>query len=391
MRRDRRPFLGWIQLVHARARFATGLAGVAFAVVLVFMQLGFMNMLFDTTVMVHRMLAADLVLVSTKVRDMSSAGTIPRRRLAQALAVDGVADGEVLYVALRDWIKPAGDRPGERGQMMVIGVRPDFAAFRDPAIAAQLPLLHQAGSVLFDAGSRGDYRAFAAAIAAGAQPEAELAGRTARAQGLFRLGSSLGVEGTLITSEDSFFLYAPTRSSGAPSLALLRLVPGARAEDVAARINAAIDGEDTQAMTMAQFIAHSRGYIARESPVSFIFSLGTAIGLLVGTVVLVQILTAEVQDHLPEYATFLAIGFSRRWLLGIVFEQAAILAVLGFLPGLAIAAALYQLIRSALAIPIALPVGRILLVFLLTVGMCLLSGAMAMRRLRRADPAEVFG
>lgn len=383
--------LGWLQLTHHKGRFAMALAGVAFAVILLFMQLGFMNMLFDTTVMLHKQLNADIVLASTKVRDMNNAGTIPRRRLIQALGVPGVADGEPLYITMRDWIKPSGKARGERGQMILIGVRPDFAAFKDPEITAQQGRLTAPGTALFDRGSRGDYAEFIAAVERGERPQTELGGKTITIDGLFRVGSSFGSEGALVTSAESFFLFALNRTPEAPSLGLVRVSPGYDAAEVARSINAAIDdGDDTRAMTIAQFVAHSRSYVANESPISFIFSFGAIVGLFVGAIVVVQILSTDVQDHLAEYATFKAMGFTDRYLLGIVFEQSAILTVLGFVPGLLISLIFYEVVRRGISMPITMPFERIALVFALTAVMCVISGAIAMRRVQRADPAEVF-
>jgi putative ABC transport system permease protein len=387
----RRLPLGWIQLAHHKPRFAMAIAGVGFAVILVFMQLGFMNMLFDTTVMLHKQLNAEIVLVSTKVRDMASTGTIPRRRIIQALGVAGVSDAEALYVISRDWIKPSDDKFGDRGQMLLIGVRPDFAAFKDAEVTSQQPLLTVPGTVLFDRKSRGVYRTFISAIERGEAPTAELSGKTASAQGLFTVGSSFGSEGVLVTSEQTFFLFAPNRTPDAPSLGLVRVANGHDPDDVARRINDVFAGaDDTQAMTVPQFIAHSRGHIARTSPVSFVFTFGAVIGLIVGAVVVVQILTTDVQDHLAEYATFKAIGYTNRYLLGIVFEQSLILSVFGFLPGFVVTLGLYEVVRQGLSMPIAMPLDRIVTVFAITSAMCMISGAIAMRRVRKADPAEVF-
>lgn len=141
-----RPFfsrtpLGWKQLVHSKGRLVIATAGVAFAVLLIFMQLGFMSMLFESTVMIHRQLNADIVLVSSTARDFANPGTFPRSRLLQALGAAGVADAEAFYVTTRDWIKQSDDDRGERGQMLLMGVRPDSKAFRDPEITAKQPLL----------------------------------------------------------------------------------------------------------------------------------------------------------------------------------------------------------------------------------------------------------
>ncbi len=201
----RRTPLGWKQLVHNPVRLAVATAGVAFAVLLIFMQLGFMNMLFDSTVTIHRQLDADIVLLSSTARDFANPGTFPRRRLLQAVGVPGVADAEPFYVTTRDWIKQSATDRGERGQMLILGVRPDFKAFRDPEISARQHLLVEVGSALFDRQTRGDYTAFRQVIERGERPQTELGGRTVTLVGTMQIGSSFGVEGALVMSDQSFF------------------------------------------------------------------------------------------------------------------------------------------------------------------------------------------
>jgi putative ABC transport system permease protein len=381
-----RTALGWVQLVHHPGRFVMALAGVTAAVIMVFMQLGFMNMVFDTTVMVHRLLKADLVLVSPVVRDVAAAGTIPRRRLMQALGVEGVADGEALYVTTRDWTRP----DGERGTLMLMGVRPDFDAFRDPDITRQQRGLAQPGTILLDSGARGDYRAVLEGLRQGQPWTTEMGGRRVTVIGDFRLGASFGNEGLLITADDTFQALALNRDAGAPSIGMLRLVPGADPAVVKARLSAVLDPADSRVMTLDEFVQHTRGFMIRNSPIAIVFGFGTAVGLLVGAMVVAQILSADVQEHMAEYATFKAMGFSNGRILSIVYEQSAILAVFGFPPGLGLALIVYAAIRWAVSMPISMPVDRVAIVFVATVAMCAVAGTLATRRARKADPAEVF-
>lgn len=387
----RRTPLGWKQLTHAKGRLAIATAGVAFAVLLIFMQLGFMNMLFDSTVMIHRQFNADIVLVSSTSRDFANPGTFPRTRLMQSLGVPGVADAEPLYVASREWIKQSETDRGERGQMLVMGIRPDFKAFRDPEITAKQRLLVETGAALFDRQTRGNYTPFREAIERGERPQTELGGRTVTLVGTMQIGSSFGVEGVLIVSDQSFFEFAINRVPSAPSVGLIYVAPGHDAAQVASAIRARIGAySDTMVMTMPNFIEHSKSRIQNDSPIAFVFSFGAIIGMIVGVVIVVEILSADVHDHLAEYATFKAMGFSNRALLGVVFEQSLILSVAGFVPGLLVSLGFYAVVRAALTMPIGMTVERLVMVFGLAVAMCVLSGAIAMRRVRNADPADVF-
>lgn len=379
--------LGWLQLVHHPARFAMAIAGVAFAVILVFMQLGFMNMLFDTTVMFHRQLKADIVLVNPAARNLIDIRTFPRRRLIQALGVDGVADGEAFYIGQVNWVKPG---TSDRGIILAFGVRSDFDVFHTPGVAEQQPGLSVPGTALFDTGSRGDFRAFSKLIADGARPSTEIAGKRILFEGTFRIGASFGSEGSIIVSDQTFFAISPKALPAIPNLGIIRVQPGYDPDEVAARIAAVVAGEDVKVMTMKQFISTSRDFLAKESPIAYIFSFGVVMGLVVGIIIVIQILSTDVQDHLPEYATFKAIGFTNRSLLSIVYEQSAILTVCGFVPGLLASLGCYELVRRGVSMPISMPLDRIALVFVMTAGMCFIAGTVALRRVSQADPAEVF-
>lgn len=195
----------------------------------------------------------------------------------------------------------------------------------------------------------------------------------------------------LVVSDQTFFEFALNRRPSGPSVGLVRVAPGANPEAIAARIQDRLgDYPDTVVMTMSRFIEHSKSRIQKESPIAFVFTFGVIIGVIVGTVIVIEILSADVHDHLAEYATFKAMGFTNGRLLGVVLEQSIILSVTGFIPGILTSLALYEVVRAALTMPIGMPLDRIMLVFGLTVAMCVASGAVAMRRVRTADPADVF-
>ncbi|MEO1190239.1 MAG: ABC transporter permease DevC [Pseudomonadota bacterium] len=383
----RRTPLGWLQLAHHKSRFAVAIAGVAFAGILVFMQLGFLNMLIDTTVTIHKKLDADIVLVSIDGRDMVNAGSFPRRRLLQALGVEGVADVEALYIRNVQWIKPS-DR--ESGAVLVLALRPDFPGFLDPELNAQVATLTLPGSALFDVGSRGDYTAFIEEVAAGARPQTEVNGKRVTIEGLFHFGASFAAESILLTSADTLGILDGQYDAGAVSIGLVQLAPGYDVAEVVAAINAVIGDDETIARSREDFIDHSRSRLAVDSPISFVFSFGAVIGLIVGTVIVVQILTSDVQDHMAEYATFKAMGFKTGYLLGIVYEQSAVLTLFGFLPALGTSLLLYEVISAGVGMEMTMTWERVLTVLGLTIAMCAFSGTLAMRRVVAADPAEVF-
>jgi len=181
----------------------------------------------------------------------------------------------------------------------------------------------------------------------------------------------------------------PRRDAGAISLGLVRLAPGADPAQVQVSLADRLP-TDVQVFTRQDYIDFEVAYIQRTSPVGFVFSLGTVMGFVVGIVIVYQVLSTDVNSHLAEYATFKAMGYRNRYLLGIVFEEALILSILGFIPGITIALGAYQLTAAATALPIAMPLSRAAIVLVITLVMCNASGAIATRRLQAADPADIF-
>ena len=113
-------------------------------------------------------------------------------------------------------------------------------------------------------------------------------------------------------------------------------------------------------------------------------------GFVVGVVIVYQILYTDVSDHLPEYATLKAIGYSDWILLGVILQEALILAILGFIPGYFASYGVYQLLVVITRVPLTMKAAVAVQVFILTLVMCSLSGVIAMNKLRSADPADVF-
>ncbi len=148
--------------------------------------------------------------------------------------------------------------------------------------------------------------------------------------------------------------------------------------------------KDVLVMTKADFIARETAYWNSATPIGYIFAFGAIMGFVVGAIIVYQILFADVSEHLNEYATLRAMGYRNRFVSGIVLQEAAILAVLGYIPGVAAASWLSGIAASATRLPLHITADRALVVFVLTLVMCGISGLLALRKVRKLDPAEVF-
>jgi putative ABC transport system permease protein len=382
----RRTPLGWLQLSHQKSRFLVALSGIAFADLLMFMQLGFQAALYDSNTRLVRSLHTDIVLLSPQARNTQSLSTFSRRRLYQSLDVPGVKSAEALYINTVNWRNPQTRR---KTVVQVVGVDPTQPAFDLPDVNQQLPTIKLPDTFLFDRSARGDYNEVIAKLDQEKPVTTEIDRRTITIGGLFQLGASFGADGSLITSDQNFLRLFPRREAGSISLGLMQLQPGFDPQQVAIALKAHLP-QDVSVLTRPEFVQFEESYWKKESPIGFIFGLGTAMAFGVGVVIVYQVLSTDVNAHLKEYATFKAMGYRNLYLLIVVFEEAIILALLGFIPGLILPLGLYRLASNATNLPIYMTLVRALLVLVLTIVMCGLSGAIATRKLQAADPADMF-
>lgn len=383
---QRRTPLGWLQLSHNKSRLFVAISGIAFADVLMFMQLGFQQSLFDSNTRIRKALNADIVLVSPKAKNTQNLSTFSRRRLYQAMDIPGVESTHGLYSQNINLKNP---ETREDNPLQLIGFDPNYQAFNIPELNQQLNKVKIPDVVLFDRASRGEYDDLISQVSIGNWVSTEAERRTITVQGLFSLGASFGTDGILITSDQNFLMLFPRRDAGSISLGLIHVKPDADSQVVAKALRQHLPN-DVEVMTMAEFIEEELKYWQTQSPVGFIFTLGTAMSFVVGVVIVYQVLSTDVSTHLQEYATFKAMGYRHHYLLGVMFEEAIILAVLGFIPGVILPIGLYHVAAQATALPIYMTQVRAITVLILTVIMCMISGMIATQKLLSADPADLF-
>ncbi|AFZ08078.1 DevC protein [Oscillatoria nigro-viridis PCC 7112] len=382
----RRTPLGWLQLSHDKGRMVVAVAGIAFADVLMFMQLGFQNALYTSNTRLHQALQTDLVLIHPQARNLINLSSFPRRRLYQAMNVPGVKSAEPLYVKIANWKNPETRR---ETSLMVVGFNPSHPAFALPEVNQNLIAIKLPDTVLFDRASRGDYQKTIAQIAEGKAVKAEVERRTINVSGLFTVGASFAADGILMTSDQNYLRLFARQNAASVNAGLIQLQPGADPVEVQQVLKAYLP-DDVKVLTKQEFIDFEKNYWAKNTAIGFVFNLGVAMGFVVGVIIVYQVLSTDVSDHMGEYATFKAMGYRNVYLLGIVFEEALILSVLGFLPGVGVSFGLYSLTRNATNLPLYMTLLRAVIVLLLNVIMCTISGAIATRKLQAADPAEMF-
>ena len=378
--------LGWLQLWHRKLRFVVALCGIAFAVMLILMQLGFRASLFESAVRYHRLFNYDVAIFSRDSQYIVAPEPFSKRRLYQARAVDGVESISPVYLGRGNWKNP--DTLATR-IIYVIGMDPEDDVLNAPGLAEGRRVISLEDVALFDDASRPEYGRIPAHFRAGETVRTEINDREIQIGGLFTVGTSFGIDASLVTSADNFLRIFPNRPRNSIDLGLVRVAPGVDPAAVRDQMRALLP-EDVVVLTRQDFITREMDYWNGATPIGFVFTFGSIIGLVVGTVIVYQILFSDVSDHLAEYATLRAIGYSNGYVSRVVVQQALILAVLGYLLGMLAAVQLYGVTRNATKLPMELTLSRAGLVLAATIIMCAFSGFLALRRVRTLDPAEVF-
>ena len=393
MRRNKftRTPLSWYQLTRNKARLSVALVGVSLATFAAFVQLAFRDALYDGQTAPYRLIKADLVLINSKMRSLFKSLDFPRQHLYRTLNLD-VVESVNYFRYSRQYLYPENIKGGEG--VVIFGINPEKPPFNSSDLDRLAYKLNTTGTVLFDRGS--DFREYgniAESLELGKPATAELGIKRVRVDGMVDFaGVSFVDEGNLIMSDDTYFQVAPetaAHSADQITVGLLRLRPGIDSNDAIRQIREQLP-DSVSVMTKQEFIEFEERYWATTAPIGFILNLGVFVAFSVGVIIVYQILYNEVSDHLPDYAVLKARGYKHRYFLNVLFQEAFILAILGYLPGLAFTIGTYSVARYATSLPIFMTVSRASFVLLLAIVMCFTSGAISMKKLREADPADLF-
>lgn len=382
MSRARRTPLAWRNIVHNKITMFVSITAIAFAVAIMFMELGFLNGLYDSQTGVLTFLRADLVMVSRALHIFNTHETFARFRLEQSAGVAGVKGVYPVYIEdsfsyLRN---PA---TGIRNTIRVIAFDPGDPIFQSLEMNLSVDRLHQPLTILFDEKSRPFFGTLKGGMTT------ELADRLVTVAGTFDLGPDYYYDGNVLTSADTLFTLFPNQHRGEVFIGLIQLEKNALPDAVLREMRRRM-GDDVEVMTKADIVAREKAKWQKATPAGYVFTMGVAVGFLIGVFICYQILYTDISDHLPQLATLKALGYQNRHLVWLVLTQAALLGLLGFLPAVILTFGLYSILTAITGIITKLTVARVALVFILTLGMCLVAGLLAVRRALAVDPAELF-
>ena len=382
----KRTPVAWLQTTNNPTKLLIGVAGVSFSNLLMFFQLGLMDSLYNSQRKPIDRLQADLVMVSSKYSNLGSLQEFQRSQLYQILGVDGVESVAPLRISRANWITPSTRQSYD---ISVFGVDLAKPSLDFPEIEKNRSQLRILRNAMFDKNSKKQYGDIQKIVSTDGKALLEISGKQIRIIDTFSMGATFAAEANLITSENTYLYLFPKSDPRKIQLGLIKLKPGANPKLVQNTIKSFIS-KDVRIETREGLSKLEVAYWRRNSSVGFIFSLGVLVGFIVGSIIVYQILFGDVMNSLPQYATLKAMGYRDSYVISIVIQQSAILALVGFVPGLLLSMGLYSLLATVTKLTVLMTTTRALQVLALTFVMCVGSGTLATRKLVQLDPADVF-
>ena len=372
-------FVALANLTQHRLRLVIAVLGTSVPIVLLLLQMAFLS---GTRTQVTRFYDGfdfNIAVVASTYQFLVEGGTFDRVRLTQAHANPGVARTYSLNVASSNWTDKALDR---RSTVLVFGVDDDPGFVRNGALRDGLALLRGNRSVLVDEFSASEFGSIApGAVATVGLQDVEVAGR-------FRLGLFFYADGSVIMRNTDFARYTQ-RDPREVSIGLIQVAGGASPETVRDELARAMPF-DVRILTRDELIAQERAFFITTKPIGIMLQISMWIAFLVGSVILLQVLSTDIVNRLGEFATLKAMGFAPEFVFGIGLFQALLLALSAFALAYASGSAVLWIVEWATHLPAGITPLLALATLLIVLAMCVLSAAVIVRRISQADPAELY-
>ena len=380
--------LAWLQLTGERKRFAVAIAGITFAVAMMLFQMGLQNALFKQVVGPLLLLDGDVVIVGYHYEYFGVGRGFPIVRLHQSKSASEVISAEPVKIGCASF-KNVED--GRERDIFLIAFDPTKKTFLSQDIEKSRNSLKMRGTVAFDSLSRQQYGDVVGLFkkSNNGVVKTEISGKSVKIKNLIDIGATFAADGNVLMSIDTLLDIWPNATASIVDVGVLKLKKGSDAQVVVDKLKKILP-DDVKVMTKAQYIQNEKDYWAVRTPIGFVIGASMAVAIFVGAVIVYQILYTDVSDHIPEYATLKAIGFSDRFFVWTIVQESIILSVMGFVPGALLASVLYKLTRDIGNMPTYMSVGSLVVVFVLTISMCVVAGLLATRKLRNANPADIF-
>ncbi len=372
--------IAWLNTIQNPKRTVTAVGGICFAVLLIFMQAGFLGAARMNASLAYSILDFDLILLARGYLTMPRSETIDPYRVIQASSVPGITQSSGLMIEGGDWRNRI---TGSGESCFVFGVPTEGAVFVDPVLNQQTGRLKESLTAMIDGRSRQSYGPWELG------GTGTVNGQTLKLVGSYDLGMGLLADGSLVVSHHTYARLFGQGAADRFNFGLLKVSPDADLQDVARRLRAALPG-DVIVSTKSEIMRREERYFVSVKPVGVMFQVGMAVAFVVGAVILYQILSSEISNRMREFATLKAMGYTGRYIYGVGIAQGLLYSIMGYVPSLALSFVLYRALRALSGFPVYMDAARALFVFALTLGMCVIAAALSLGKIKRADPADLF-
>ncbi len=372
--------LAWKNVIHKKLRTAVAVAGVAFSILMIFLQLGFFGSVKNTANSLFNQFDFDLVLVSPNYRWVAETSHFPRTRIFQGEALGAIKKIEPIYTEYSKW---KNTETGVLSKLLIIGFDPRGYPFKSQEIKKSLSKIQKPDTLLIDKLSLPLFGPKDIGLST------EIENRKITIRGQFTWGIGFSADGAVVMSDQNFLRLFPEKSLDKIGLALVTLEDGISLEIGKKNLLETLP-EDVKVYTRSEIGEKEFDFWLNVTATGPMFGAGVIITFIVGMVVLYQILSNEIMDNIKEYATLKAMGYKNSYFTQTVLKHGAFIAVLGYLPAFGLSFLLYDVTRSATNLPIYMTEARALFVLILSVFMCAISGYLSLGKIRMADPGELF-
>lgn len=268
--------LGWLLLRKEKNRFVIAVAGIAFSTMLIFIQMGFENALYDGCMAPHKALNANLVMINPQFESFLSPKSFSRARLYQCLGFAEVESVESLHLE-KGMFKNPQTRLSRN--ILVFGCDPLGHPFHLPGVEDGLNSLQLLNHVLFDNSSRPEYGRWKILLDQSSKVATEVNNKRIVVTGLFEMGASFAADGNILTSDSTFLRLFPQHLPDAIEVGLIRLSPGTSPAKVQQLMRSTLPSAGVELLTIEEFAEREHHYWATGSGIGFIFGLGVVVGL----------------------------------------------------------------------------------------------------------------
>ncbi len=385
--------IAWLQIQYQKGQTIAAILGIAFTVLLLFMQVGFRSTFLSSLIQLPSRFQSDIFLVSSfSVSVLLPSATFSERRLYQALAFKEVESVTPIYLTHTSLRNPKNKSIFLR-QIQILAFPLKSQVLDLLGLEENIEKLKVNDVFLLDQKSRPEFLPLISELNQIGKVKTEIAGvglerHKIEINGLFQLGANTSFNATLITSDTNFFrIFGRNRSE--INLGLIKVQPGVDIQQLVSRMKRYLP-EDVKILSKADLIKQEKEFHEYGTPIGLIFRFGLIGSILVGTIILYQILYQKISKFIKEYATLKALGYSHNSLVMIVLQESLILAILGYIPGFILSYLMYDILAKATSLNFVMTWDVAIAVLLLICLICFISGLIAVRKLKEADPADIF-